>query len=350
MRTERWRPLLELPFRPLATRAGMALLLVSGTMFAVSVLAEGAGKPESKSGPVNQTKKPPSTAVPASRSKVVAPLTPATMMAKDRRVALTTAETRLHTTLKPNSSTQAKITIAPAPKPIQEDPVARAIRTIKQCRSKYASVNDYCCTFYKRERIDGRMTPLFVMSMKARSTPRSIYFKFESPYKGREAIYVEGRNEGKILAHDVGLTRFLTGTLELEPTSARAMENNRHPITEAGIDTLIDTLYRRWKAELRPEESLVLFDPDMTIGSRRCLMIEAVHPRRQPGFVLHKVRLFIDSEHCLPIRFEGYDWPREEGGPAPLVEEYSYINLKLNVGLDDSDFDPANRQYAFGRF
>jgi len=52
----------------------------------------------------------------------------------------------------------------------------------------------------------------------------------------------------------------------------------------------------------------------------------------------------------LPIRFEGYDWPREPGAPADLAEEYSYINLKLNVGLGDIDFDACNRQYSFGRF
>ena len=328
----------------------MALLVVGGTMSAASVLAEDAGKPATNSGPVKQAKKPSSASIPASRPMAVTPVTPAPTTGPARRVALTTPDTRTHRTLKPNLSTAAKIAPSTSPRTAEEDPVARALRTIKECKAKFASVNDYSCTFYKRERINGQMTPLFVMSMKARSTPRSIYFKFEAPYKGREAIYVEGRNDGKVLAHDVGLTRFLAGTLELEPTSARAMENNRHPITEAGIGTLINTICRRWEAELSPRESLVLFDPDMTIGPRRCLMIEAIHTHRQAGFVFHKVRLFIDSEYCLPIRFEGYDWPREAGEPAELVEEYSYINLRLNVGLHDSDFDPANRMYAFGRF
>ena len=99
------------------------------------------------------------------------------------------------------------------------------------------------------------------------------------------------------------------------------MENNRHPITDAGIGALIDTVCRRWAAELTPEESLVVFDPEMMIGPRRCLMIEAVHPHRQADFQFHKVRLFVDAENRLPIRFEGYDWPTEEGGPAELVED-----------------------------
>jgi hypothetical protein len=188
------------------------------------------------------------------------------------------------------------------------------------------------------------------MDMKARTKPRSIYFRFEAPYKGREAIFVEGRNGGKILAHDVGFTKFLAGTLELETDSSRAMEDNRHPITEAGIGPLIDTVARRWTAELSSDESVIVFDANMTIGSRHCQLVEAIHTRRQADFQFYKVRLFIDSELNLPIRFEGYDWPTEQGAPGDLAEEYSYIDLKLNVGLGNADFDACNRRYAFGRF
>ena len=209
---------------------------------------------------------------------------------------------------------------------------------------------DYTCTFYKRERIGARLTPLYVMDMKARTKPRSIYFKFAEPYKGREAIFVEGRNGGKILAHEVGLTKLLAGTLELEPDSSRAMEDNRHPITDAGIGMLVDTVASRWAAELSSDESVVVFDSDMMIGPRHCLLIESIHTRRQPNFQFYKVRLFIDSELNLPIRFEGYDWPQKPDAPPDLAEEYSYIDLKLNVGLGDIDFDTCNRQYSFGRF
>jgi hypothetical protein len=33
-----------------------------------------------------------------------------------------------------------------------------------------------------------------------------------------------------------------------------------------------------------------------------------------------------------------------------LVEEYTYADLRLNVGLEDRDFDASNAEYAFGRF
>ncbi|MGZ3413760.1 MAG: DUF1571 domain-containing protein [Isosphaeraceae bacterium] len=334
------------------TRAGVMLL--AGTFSAASVLAD-----TPSTGPEDKRASSEKVAADSSKATVGAGSSTAKGTARGgatsssvvaaQRVALTTGLTSTHSTLKPNLSTLSK-PAAPSASIAEEPPTARALRLITACQSRFESVTDYICTFYKRERINGRLTPLYVMAMKARTKPKSIYFKFADPYKGREAIFVEGQNGGKILAHDVGFSKFLAGTLELEPSSSRAMEDNRHPITEAGIGALIDTVARRWAAELSSDESVIVFDSDMTIGPRHCQLIESIHTRRQPDFQFYKVRLFIDSELNLPIRFEGYDWPREPGAPADLAEEYSYIDLKLNVGLGDIDFDACNRQYSFGRF
>lgn len=235
-------------------------------------------------------------------------------------------------------------------KVVAESPAARAVRTIKACRAKFDEVEDYTCTFYKRERINGCLTDMHVMSMKARNKPHSVYFRFHQPNKGREAIFVDGRNDGYILAHDVGFTKLLAGTMRLDPTGARAMESSRHPITNAGISHLIDTVVDRWTAELKDGESVVLFDSRMRLGSAPCLLIEAIHPEKQPHFLFHKVRLFIDEKLGIPVRFEAYDWPEKPGEAPELVEEYAYDGVKLNVGLSESDFDASNPLYAFGRF
>jgi hypothetical protein len=234
--------------------------------------------------------------------------------------------------------------------PLWETPIARARHTIAGCQARYQEVTDYTCTFYKRERIAGRLTPLHIMTMKVRTKPQSIYLKFQQPARGREAIYVAGRRDGKLQAHDVGLNRLLAGTLELLPTSARAMEDCRHPITEAGIGPLLETLSKRWALELNPEESVLVFRDDMSIGPVRCLMIESTHPEHRPQFLYYRVRVFIDQELGLPIRFEAYDWPARPNAEPELAEEYSYTNLKLNVGLGELDFDVSNRSYSFGRF
>jgi hypothetical protein len=230
------------------------------------------------------------------------------------------------------------------------DAVSRAKQAISDCQERYRYVHDYTCTFTKRERIDGRLTAPHVMAMKARTNPRSVYVKFQQPNQGREAIYVQGRNRDRIVAHDVGITKFLAGTMHLDPRGSMAMEENRHPVTEAGIGTLIDTVAKHWATELTPEESVLTFHIGARVGDRSCTMIESVHPEHRSNFLFHKVKLYIDQEHGLPIRFEAYDWPRRPGAAPELVEEYSYLDLRLNVGLHDHDFDPANQQYSFGRF
>ncbi len=232
----------------------------------------------------------------------------------------------------------------------RETPIARALASIAECQLRYRTIRDYTCTFSKRERIKGRLTPLNVLTMKVRTQPRSIYLKFRQPTPGREAIYIVGRNNGKVLAHDVGLNKLLAGTLRLEPTGRRAMEDCRHPISKAGIGPLLDTLKTRWSSELDPSESVVVFRNKQTVGTRRCTMIEATHPHQQPEFMFYRVRLFIDDELGLPIHFEAYDWPSSPQATAKLVEEYTYDDLRLNVGLSDLDFNTSNVNYKFGRF
>ncbi len=230
------------------------------------------------------------------------------------------------------------------------DSIALAKKTILECQERYQNIHDYSCTFHKRERIGGKLSAQHTMEMKSRTRPASFYFKFVTPNKGREAIYVEGRHGGKVLAHDVGFGKLLAGTMRLDPRGSMAMEDNLHPITEAGIGGLIDTIAKAWAMELSPAESVINFHPNLRVGPHACTMIESIHPRKHASFRYYAVKVYIDTEHGLPIRFESYDWPKHHGAAPELVEEYTYLNLRTNIGLHERDFDASNPQYAFGRF
>ena len=228
--------------------------------------------------------------------------------------------------------------------------IDEAKRVMRDCWATYESIRDYSCVFHKRERIDGQLTNPHIMAMKVRTKPSSLYFRFDQPNKGREAIFVPGRNEDKILAHDVGLGKFLAGTMKLDPRGTMAMIENRHPVTDAGLGNLIQTLNQRWDSELNPGESIVRIHPHARVVDMACTMIETIHPYRRPEFLFHQVKVFISSDVGLPIRFEAYEWPSQPGATPPIVEEYTYSNLQTNVGLQDLDFDVKNPNYSFGRF
>jgi hypothetical protein len=71
------------------------------------------------------------------------------------------------------------------------------------------------------------------------------------------------------------------------------------------------------------------------------------HDEQKPQYDFHLARVFLDRELNVPIRYEAYGWPSHPGAPLPLLEEYTYMDLKVNIGLTDADFDASNANYRF---
>ena len=90
------------------------------------------------------------------------------------------------------------------------------------------------------------------------------------------------------------------------------------------------------------------FFPNAKVNGRVCTCVQVVHPVPRRNFRFHLARVFIDDEYLIPIRYEAYDWPQEQGGQPVLMEEYTYMNVKINNGFTDADFDPKNAAYKFG--
>jgi len=80
---------------------------------------------------------------------------------------------------------------------------------------------------------------------------------------------------------------------------------------------------------------------------RTCLCIQVVHPVPRRVFRFHIARIYVDDELNVPIRYEAGDWPKQPGGEPELMEEYTYLNRKLNNGFTDADFDIRNPNYKF---
>jgi hypothetical protein len=224
------------------------------------------------------------------------------------------------------------------------------IRLVLEAREKFRTIQDYTCTFIKRERINGQLLPEEYVVMKARTKPFSVYMKWQKPYEGREVIYVHGQNDGKLLAHSTGLEKVVGGTVSLDPRGEMAMENSRHAITEAGIGNLIDQLVARWQKEKQLGHTQVEIKPNAKVDGRTCILVKTQHPVDPKNYAYFRSKIFFDKEHGLPIRFEGYDWPRRGTSPeGESLEEYTYRDLKFNVALTAADFNADNPKYGFGR-
>lgn len=222
-------------------------------------------------------------------------------------------------------------------------------------------VRDYTCTMVKRERINGRLIGPEILFAKVRHTqgneeqnsvPFSLYVRFDAPVdvQGREILFQKrGQAEDKLLVRNGG-RRLPFVTLELSPTCQLAMTGNRYPITEFGIMRLVERMIELGQKELAHEECKVAIHHAVPLEDYSCTRIEVCHPVRRAHFSFHIARIYIDETIQLPVRFEAYDWPNKEGGEPILMEEYTYRDLHVNVGLTDADFSRDHADYKFRRY
>lgn len=236
------------------------------------------------------------------------------------------------------------------PKTEGEHPLMPALRWAdKGLKQVQENVQDYSAFLVKQERIGGELQPPQTLFVKIRHEPFSAYTKFVKPDKlaGQEALYVAGANDGKMWAHTTGIRNTLVGTVSLKPTSPFAMEGQRYPITEIGFQNLVRRLLEVGLEDSKYGECEVRFLDNAKINDRTCLCIEVKHPVPRKNFRFHIARIYVDKEMNLPIRYEAWDWPREQGGEPELLEAYTYLNIKINNGFTNADFDPRNPSYQF---
>ncbi len=199
-------------------------------------------------------------------------------------------------------------------------------------------IQDYSCVFTKRELVDGKLLPYEQIFMKVRHNPFSVYMYFLGPedVKGQQVVYVEGQNDGKMIAQPIGL-KGKFGPYYLDPNGPFAMDGQRYPITNAGFVNLTKQLINEGMRDRQFPQCEVKQYKGAKVAGRTCTVTEIIHPKL-PQFEFHKARIFVDDELNIPIRLESYLWPTQPGGPLPVLEEYTYTNLKFNNGFTDADF------------
>ncbi len=217
------------------------------------------------------------------------------------------------------------------------------------------NVNDYTCVLIKRERIKGKLGQFEYIFTKVRhhkesrgkvTQPFSVYMYFLKPakIKGREVMYVEGTNRGRLTAHENSI---VIPTVNLDPNSALAMRGQRYPITDVGIENLVKKLIERGEKEKKSGNCEVSFNYNAKFNQRPCTVLQVKHPVKEAGLEFYIAQIFIDKELNLPVRYIAYDFPTKKDSATPILEEYNYTRLKINVGLTDADFDTNNEEYNF---
>jgi hypothetical protein len=213
------------------------------------------------------------------------------------------------------------------------------------------TVQDYTCRIVKRERVNGTLQPYQSMFAKVRPAageeeerdlrPLAVFLQFEGPREvaGRRVLFVEGAY-GNVM-----LVRQRRGgiTLRVRPDGGLAARETTIPITTIGFHNMIERAIEQMEDDMQADptgaNTQVEFFRDAKIDDRPCTAIRIAHPRRQTNLDFHLAHVFIDKESHMPVRLDFYDWPDNRSEEPPLLGEFTYSAVKLNVGLTDADFD-----------
>ncbi|MDG2219763.1 MAG: DUF1571 domain-containing protein [Rubripirellula sp.] len=220
-------------------------------------------------------------------------------------------------------------------------------------RSDYlkANVRDYAGRLIKRERINGKLQSYQVIDVKMRCeqtieeevVPMAVFMRFLAPrnLEDRRILYVDGKNNNRMLVRKGGVS-LQNVRLKIDPNGASARRESKYPVTDIGFSMMIDQLCSRAKQDMANDptgtNTKVIYFRAAKVGERVCTRIQVVHPERGEGIDFHEANLYVDDELQLPIRLTVHGWPEKPADDKPLIEEYTYTKLRVNVGLSDAEF------------
>lgn len=231
------------------------------------------------------------------------------------------------------------------PQPGQH-PLSPGLTLAKQhLRELDSTIHDYTALMIKQERINGTLGAKEAAYVKVRHKPFGVYMFFLTPNKGQECLYNDAPDgsKGVLVARGTGWKKRV-GAIELDPEGSIAMRGQKYPIMKLGIRKMVTELIEVATNDMKFEECEVRTS-QKRIQDRSVTLLEVVHPIRRPNFRFHKAQIFIDNELHIPIRYAAYSWPETPGGEPPLEEAYTYLNVKINNGFTDADFNRNNPAY-----
>jgi hypothetical protein len=198
---------------------------------------------------------------------------------------------------------------------------------VEQARTALETMTSYELSMHRQERVNGSLLPEEDVTLALRRSPRAILLSWPSgPNQGREVLFRADEPGGQI---HIKLANPALPRLSLDPMSPAVMKNSRHPITEAGLDSLVEGL------ENGVQTSTIQYagieTPTGLDRPAHCLT------RTGPGGEVW--RAYLDVESHLPVMIQAVDSRGE------LLERHVFHDLKPNpaeLAANDA-FDPIAR-------
>ena len=175
---------------------------------------------------------------------------------------------------------------------------------ISDAVEQFNMVADYTCRLNKKVRKNNMLCEDRNISVKYKK-PRHYYFRWTSGMaERREVIFVEGKNDDRIIAHPGGLLKFMT--FRLEPDGYMAMKENHHSLKSSGMEKIITLIKSNTALADAKGLEVIRFIGEGCFDGKRTRVVEGCFPKDK-GFCAHRIRLYFYPAVKLPLKVSIYD-------------------------------------------
>jgi hypothetical protein len=258
--------------------------------------------------------------------------------------------------LKPPVSLNATRSAAPAPRPsrqpsepiIPQDPPATTLpgtssrgpatleAIVASARQRLDTFQSYQVAMNRQERVGDSLQAPEDVVLSIRRSPRAVLLQWkDGPHQGREVLFSEKETNGMLLVN-MADSKIPVPRLSLPPDSPLALHNSRHPITEAGFDTILQNLQKTIeenKAGDRSHGSITyagLAQPELL--DHPCHKIVRVTASGETW------QVFLDPDSRLPAMVQAH------AANGDLLERYRFLTVQPDPAeLAANAFNPDVR-------
>lgn len=216
------------------------------------------------------------------------------------------------------------------PPPVDDLAIFRQVT--QEARNQLSTLTSYQLDLERQEVVDDILQPAEVVTLSILRNPRCVRLEWrEGPNQSREVLYQEG---GQM---HVKMPNPIMPRVSLAPDSPLALRNSRHPISEAGLDTIVSQL----ELTVQRHEARTASSDSISYGG-----VESPFPGAPPCHKLERLTatgetwlVYLDEQTHLPFLVQGNDARQN------LLERYVFRNIRPNLPelASTSAFDPNQR-------
>jgi hypothetical protein len=170
-----------------------------------------------------------------------------------------------------------------------------------------SSVKDYTGTFYKQERINGKLKDVEKISIVFKDEPFSVLMKWEENAGAIDKLlYVEGQNQNKMIVHPTGLLSWIK-SVKRDPRSKEVQKASRSSCDQFGFYRSMQNLLKVYKQAEKNGDLQITYKGRTKVDDRECIAMERILPPKE-DYPYGRLVLEFDVEYLLPTAISCYDW------------------------------------------